>query len=153
MSLARSWVLMGILALAAGCGAPQRTVGIPSRAPASPASSPATLASAQPNDSLSAIAEPPPELPADFPVPDGLAQVSPSGDALELVARWTSTRTGAAIYNEFVAALPAAGYEIRELVPGGAAAVIRIDAPAGGVWELSLFGRDPLTVELRVAPD
>lgn len=149
MSLARSWVLVGILTLAAGCGGPQRTAGIPSRAPASPASSPVVSASARPTDSASPRAE----LPAGFPVPDGLARVSPSGDAPDLVARWTSTRTGAAIYNDFVAALPAAGYRIRELVPGGAAAVIRVEAPAGGVWELSLFGSDPLTVELRVAPD
>ena len=150
MSVARCWVLVGILALAAGCGGPQPTAGIPSRTPVSPAPSPVMSATARPTYRAS----PSVELPADFPVPDGLAAASPSaGDTTDLIARWTSTRTGAAIYNEFVDALPAAGYRIREVFPGGAAAVIRIDAPAGGVWELSLFGTDSLTVELRVAPD
>jgi hypothetical protein len=146
---AGTWVLVGILTLAAGCSGPRPTAELPSRAPTSLASTPVASPSARPPDSPA----PQRELPADFPVPDGLARVSPTGDPPDLVARWTSTRTGAAIYDEFVAILPEAGYAIRELLPGGAAAVIRIDAPAGGVWELAMFGADPLTVELRVAPD
>lgn len=148
MTAARIWVVVGILSVAAGCGGPQPSVGHPSLGPTCSASPPVVSDGARPTDSVAPRAE----LPADFPTPDGLTRVPPTGDAPDLIARWTSARTGAAIYDEFVAVLPTAGYGIRELLPGGAAAVIRIEAPGGGVWELSMFGSDPVTVELRVAP-
>ena len=86
-------------------------------------------------------------------MPDGLTRVDASVDDLGLAARWTSERSGAEIYDELLVSLPAAGYRIGDLFPGGAAAVIRFEVPGEGSWEVSLFGTDPLTVELRVASD
>jgi hypothetical protein len=142
------WALACVLALASGCSGPQTT----------DASSHAAPTPAGPSGSVPATAQQTPptptvELPDDFPVPDGLERVIDPGDPPDLVARWTTARSGASVYDAFVAALPPAGYAIRDLYPGGAAAVIVLGAAGGGAWELSMFGTDPLTVELRIAPD
>ncbi len=66
MSVARCWVLVGILALAAGCGGPQPTAGIPSRTPVSPAPSPVMSATARPTYRASPSVSFPPTFP--FPM-------------------------------------------------------------------------------------
>jgi hypothetical protein len=44
------------------------------------------------------------------------------------------------VYRHFSESLPEAGFEILELIPGGAVAVIRLRTPTGERLDLSLVG-------------
>jgi len=59
----------------------------------------------------------------------------PKDDA-GLIGLWESDQTGSAAYDFYVEALPAAGYPIVGLYPGGAVALIRFRAPDGEVWQM-----------------
>jgi len=118
--------------------------GSPATSPGSPISPPTAAAVASATGTPGARAE----LPAGFPIPDGAVRTAAEGDE-DLAARWTAEITGAAAYAYFVAALPAAGYGIEELIPGGTAAIIRLLGSGGEPWILILTGMDPLLIELR----
>jgi hypothetical protein len=67
------------------------------------------------------------------------------------VASWTSTADGARVYDFFVDALPAAGFHIEQLAPGGEAAIIRFSSPGNLQFELSLSAEgDGTRIDLRL---
>jgi hypothetical protein len=77
-------------------------------------------------------------VPADFPIMPGSEAVVSLPDEPGLLGRWTSTANGAKVYAFFVEALPAAGYRIDELLPGGSVAVIRFSSASGVRLDLQL---------------
>jgi hypothetical protein len=74
------------------------------------------------------------------------------GDDLGLLGLWESDHPGSAPYDFYAEALPAAGYPIVGLYPGGAFAIIRFRAPAGGVWQIVVRGTPEgrVAIELRL---
>lgn len=92
-----------------------------------------------------------PELPAGFPVPVGAVPID-GPEEEDLLARWSVEISGASAYAFYAEALPAAGFAVVELIPGGTAAVIRFRGPLGAAWMLVLRGVDPLLIELRRDP-
>jgi hypothetical protein len=87
----------------------------------------------------------------------GSEEVASLPDDPELVARWTSTGNGAQVYDFFVQALPAAGFGVDQLAPGGEAAIITFSGPGDSQYAVSLTAQDAGTrIDLRlrdVAPD
>jgi hypothetical protein len=92
-------------------------------------------------------------LPSGFPVVPGAAPVLPPDDDPGLIAVWESYQAGSAAYDFYVHALPAAGYPIVGLYPGGAVAVIRFRAPDGQVWQMVARGMADGTVGIEVRLD
>lgn len=93
-----------------------------------------------------------PQLPVGFPVmPGAVRQAVPAADP-GLIALWETDRPGSAAYDFYVAALPAAGYPIVGLYPGGDVALIRLGMPDGSVWQvvthLAQDGRVAIEVRL-----
>ena len=110
------------------------------------AASVSPVASRTPGASISAT------VPAGFPLMPGSEAVLPLPDDPQLVARWTTTASGAQVYAFYVEALPAAGYQIDQL-PGGEAAIILVSPPAGPPMEVSLTAHgDGTRIDLRL-PD
>ena len=125
------------------CAMPGATGSPGEAATASPASS----ASAGPSDGVS---EAPAGVPEGFPVGLGAEPVTPPADA-NLLARWVTEVNGAHVYDFYVEALPRAGFEIEQLVPGGAAAVISFRTPDGDVLDVALTASDGGTqIDLRL---
>jgi hypothetical protein len=92
-----------------------------------------------------------PAVPSDFPVMPGSDAVAPLPHVPSLVARWTTAADGARVYGFFAAALPAAGFEIEQLAPGGEAAIIIFTSPGGPQLELSLTADgDGTRIDLRL---
>ncbi len=92
-----------------------------------------------------------PAVPADFPVMPGSDAVAPLPHVPSLLARWTTATDGAQVYGFFVAALPAAGFEIEQLAPGGDAAIIIFTSPGAPQLELSLTADgDRTRIDLRL---
>jgi hypothetical protein len=131
-------VLMAILA--GGC-----TTGGTS----SPSSSAYSSFSSGP--SRSAVVRTP--LPSGFPVVPGAAPVPPPDDDPGLIALWESDQAGSAAYDFYVEALPAAGYPIVGIYPGGAVALIRFQVPDGQVWQMVARGMLDGTVAIEVRLD
>jgi hypothetical protein len=87
----------------------------------------------------------------NFPVMPGSAAVAPQPGDPSPVASWTSTADGARVYDFFVEALPAAGFHIERLAPGGEAAIIRFRSPGTPQFELSLSSEgDQTRIDLRL---
>jgi len=94
-----------------------------------------------------------PSLPPGFPVlPGALAAPLPDDDA-GLIAAWTSDERGSAAYDFYVIALPAAGYPVEGLYPGGEFAIIRFHLADGAIWQLLVHGTDSHPVEVEVRLD
>lgn len=149
MAPARAAIASVVLVLAAaGCvDVPRATPPGSGRSPG--ASSPPVSSRLSPDPTETAFATPSAwaDIPAGFPVPAGAVRVvAPRDD--DLLARWSSQISGADAYAYYTSSLPAAGYPIEELVPGGTAAVIRFRGPGDEAWVLILSGVDPLTIEL-----
>lgn len=91
-------------------------------------------------------------VPSGFPVLPGAAPVQMPRDDPGLIELWESDQPGSAAYDFYVNALPAAGYPIVGLYPGGAFAIIRFRAPAGGVWQIVVRGTPEgrVAIELRI---
>lgn len=94
-------------------------------------------------------------LPVGFPVLPGAVQeqLQPI-DELGTIARWSSDQVGPVAYDFYVDALPAAGYPITGLYPGGAVAIIAFTSPSGEGWELVLTlepGTGGTVIEVRRA--
>jgi hypothetical protein len=91
-------------------------------------------------------------LPSGFPVPPGAVPVPFAADDPGLVAAWTSDRLGSAAYDFYAAALPASGYPIVGVYPGGEVAVIRFWAPDGAIWQVVAHGGAAglATIEIRL---
>lgn len=92
---------------------------------------------------------PGPGVPADVPIPEGSVRLDVGAED-GLLATWSVALNGADAYAWFGEALPAAGYPIEELIPGGTAAIVRFRGRDGAAWLLILRGMNPLIVELRV---
>src|SRR5437773_979914 len=67
-------------------------------------------------------------LPGSFPVIEGAVPMPLPDDDPGMIALWESDLLGSAAYDFYVAALPAAGYQIVGLYPGGDVALIRVTA-------------------------
>lgn len=76
-----------------------------------------------------------PPLPSNFPVMDGALRMPLHPDDPGLIALWEIADAGSAAYDFYVAALPAAGYPIVGLYPGGGVALIRFTVQ-GEVWQV-----------------
>ncbi|MEP6469647.1 MAG: hypothetical protein ABJC24_07735 [Chloroflexota bacterium] len=112
------------------------------------ASTPTHTASSTPTASPGATG---PAVPADFPVMPGSDAAAPLPHGPSLVARWTTAADGAQVYGFFVSALPAAGFEIEQLAPGGDAATIIFRSPGAPELELSLTADgDGTRIDLRL---
>jgi hypothetical protein len=116
-------------------------------------SSPSSSASSNVSSgqSRSAVVRTP--LPSGFPVLAGATSVPPADDDPGLIALWQSDQIGSAAYDFYVNALPAAGYPIVGLYPGGAFALIRFRAPDGQVWQMVAHGTSDGTVAIEVRLD
>jgi hypothetical protein len=140
-----TWVGRGtaavvLVALAAGgCGTPNdaaNSPGPPSRS-ASPTASPSVAATRAPTPAE--LAATPSELARKLPpgvpvMPDAESARLP--DDPSVVARWTVPQVGSGVYDWYVKALPAAGFEIVGTYPSDRAALIRFRDSAGRTWQL-----------------
>ncbi len=93
-----------------------------------------------------------PSLPPGFPAFPGALPAPVADDDPDLIAAWTSDQLGSAAYDFYVDALPAAGYPIEGLYPGGDFAIIRFRLAAGAIWQIVIGGLvgDPTTIEVRL---
>jgi hypothetical protein len=120
-------VVVAMVVMLAGCGTSGATgSGSPGEVTTTPPTSPASAAS--------------PGIPKGFPVFAGAQPVTPLPSEAGLVARWRTEANGAALYGFYVDALPTAGFSVQQLLPGGAAAIIRFTGPDGVSLSLSLTG-------------
>lgn len=131
MTRQRITALVLIAIVAAGCSA---TDG----------GSPSARASAQPSETSLPVPSPPQveqrELPAGFPVMPGAVAVPMPADDPGLIGLWETRELGSAAYDFYVTALPATGYPIVGLYPGGDVAMIRFAAEGGEIWQMVAHG-------------
>ena len=146
--VARRAVLGVVLFLAAGCAWSPAGSQLPSGgAPAASAQAGSPAGSA----AGSGTAAPP--LPRGFPVLPGASLLPRPDDDPGLIAAWTSDHPGSAAYDFYVAALPAAGYPLEGLYPGGEWAMIRFRAAEGRIWQVVMHSTAARTVEIEVRLD
>jgi hypothetical protein len=92
-----------------------------------------------------------PTPPNGFPVLPGARPEALPADDPAAIARWTSGKVGPVAYQFYVEALPAAGYPISGLFPGGTVAIIRFEAPGDATWQLVLTRTgDGTRIEVRL---
>jgi hypothetical protein len=140
-----SALLPGLLLPLAACG-PAATATSSLGTAATP--TPRFTASATPGASTLAT------VPAGLPMMSGAQAVEPLPEEPRLVARWTSGANGAQVYDFFVEALPAAGFQVDQLAPGGDAAIIVFSTPGGFQLSLSLTAEGAGTrIDLRLPDD
>ena len=91
-------------------------------------------------------------LPRAFPVLERAVPAALPADDPGLIAAWTSDRLGSAAYDFYAGSLPAAGYPIVGLYPGGDVAVIRFRVPTGAIWQMVVHGgaTGRVTIEIRL---
>jgi hypothetical protein len=92
-------------------------------------------------------------LPSGFPVLAGARPGPLRQDDPGLIARWTTARLGSAAYDFYAAALPAAGYEIVGLYPGGEWAVIRFRLSDRTTLQVVVHGIEGGAVAVEVRLD
>lgn len=128
----------------AGCAGPGATASGPATTSQSPG---ASVASPPAGASAEASASPAhaPAMPAGFPVHDSMEQADVPPGA---TAAWTSDAIPPDLYAYYLAALPAAGFEIDLEAPGGTVAILRFHAPDGTPYQLDLNGADPIALTL-----
>ena len=125
------------------CATPGATGSLGEAATATSPSSPSAGTSAGVSDTPAAV-------PEGFPVEPGAEPVTPPADP-NLLARWVTDENGNDVYDFYIEALPDAGFEIEQLVPGGAAAVISFSTPNGEVFDVALTASDGGTqIDLRL---
>ncbi|HLA65855.1 MAG TPA: hypothetical protein VK600_04655 [Candidatus Saccharimonadales bacterium] len=118
-------------------------VGVAGCRVAAPAASTATTM-----PTASALASAMPALPSNFPVLAGLTEDPPKSDP-GLIASWTTAISGPRVYEFYLSALPAAGYRIEGLFPGGAVAIVRCRAAGDAIWQVVITG-DPMGMGTRI---
>jgi hypothetical protein len=69
-----------------------------------------------------------------------------------LIGLWETDEQGSAAYDFYVGALPAAGYPIVGLYPGGAVALIRFQVGAA-VWQMVAHGASDGLVAIEIRLD
>lgn len=146
MTLLRSTIPGLVLLAIVATGCSMTATGSPPAGASAHGSSPS--ASAGPSRS----AEVRRQLPDAFPVMPGALSVPLPEDDPGLIASWQSDRLGSAAYDFYVAALPAAGYPIVGLYPGGEVAVIRFRMPEGEIWQMVARGtpEGKVAIEIRL---
>ena len=92
-------------------------------------------------------------LPSGFPVMEGAVPMPLPRDDPGLIALWESDRQGSAAYDFYVVALPAAGYRVIGLYPGGEVALIRFATAGGAVWQVVVHGAPGGRVAIEVRLD
>jgi hypothetical protein len=92
-------------------------------------------------------------LPSGFPVMPGTVSLAIAIDDPGLIAEWTSDRLGSAAYDFYAAALPASGYPIVGLYPGGEVAVIRFRARDSAIWQMVAHGGATGTALIEIRMD
>jgi hypothetical protein len=93
-------------------------------------------------------------VPPDFPIMPGSVAVEPLPQEAGLLGCWKSPADGSQVYAFFVEALPASGFRIDELLPGGSVAVIRFKTAGGGGLDLQLtLAGDATRIDLRQPDD
>jgi hypothetical protein len=92
-------------------------------------------------------------LPSGFPVIDGAVPMPLAHDDPGLIALWESDRLGSSAYDFYAVALPAAGYRVIGLYPGGEVALIRFQAAGGAVWQIVVHGAPDGRVAIEVRLD
>ena len=137
----RSIVMAVVVTVAAGACS---TDGSPTPPPGGSGSS---VASGVPGSS-----EERPQLPIGFPVMVGAVRTPLPTDDPGLIARWENGEAGSAAYDFYVAALPAAGYPIVGVYPGGGVALIRFRAQ-GQIWQVVAQGAADGGVSIEVRLD
>jgi hypothetical protein len=94
-----------------------------------------------------------PELPAGFPVLPGVTEVALPPDDLGVIARWATDKVGTIAFDFYSDALPAAGYAVEGLYPGGQWALVRFTGPTGQLWQVMIHGLDLHTAQIEVRLD
>jgi hypothetical protein len=107
-----------------------------SAAPSGSASGPAPPGSAEPRASAGRSIFERVALPDGFPVLPGAIPVPMPDDDPGLIALWETDQAGSAAFDFYVNALPAAGYPVVGLYPGGEFAVIRFGVPGDAIWQV-----------------
>jgi len=138
-------VLVQLAILVAGCS----VAGSGSPSDDEPAQGSSPSASAGPSSS---VVERRP-LPNGFPVPPGAVAVAMPPDDPGLIGLWEGDQVGSAPYDFYVAALPAAGYPVVGLYPGGEVALIRFSAHGGEVWQMVAHGAGDGRVAIEIRLD
>ncbi|MDP9467379.1 MAG: hypothetical protein M3P32_01385 [Chloroflexota bacterium] len=108
-----------VAVLIAACGSTSREESIVASQPMTPGSAPQRV-----------------PLPRGFPVPAGAVPVAMPNDDPGLIGLWATDLRGSGAYDFYLSALPAGGYGIVGVYPGGAAAVIRFNFPGGAIWQV-----------------
>lgn len=93
------------------------------------------------------------QLPDGFPILPGAMAIALPADDPALIALWETDQLGSAAYDFYVAALPAGGYPIVGLYPGGEVALIRFTAEGGEVWQMVAHGTAGGRVRIEIRPD
>jgi hypothetical protein len=75
-------------------------------------------------------------LPDGFPVLPGAVPAPMPDDDPGLLGLWETDLVGSAAFDFYVNALPAAGYRVVGLYPGGEFALIRFGVPGGAIWQV-----------------
>lgn len=142
------FVAVAITVIIAACSAGPSTAGGPT--PLADGTSPP---SATPSGAISGSPAGVVEVPAGFPLPPGVVSRDVGAtDGADVIARWSSDLVGPVVYEFYVDALPAAGFPISGLYPGGAVAVIVVLTPTGDPWQVVLTEDGGGTrIELRLA--
>ena len=86
-------------------------------------------------------------------MPPGAAPIAMPEDDPGLIGLWTTGVRGSGAYDFYLEALPAAGYRIVAVYPGGAAAVIRFGLPDGAIWQVVTRAGPDATVAIEVRLD
>ncbi|HET6746002.1 MAG TPA: VOC family protein [Candidatus Limnocylindria bacterium] len=132
-------LIVTITSVMAACGSPGPSAPAPQVS-----ATPSALATSASSEGPSSA------VPDGFPVIAGAGSVTFPADR-NLLARWLTDANGAQVYDFYVEALPPAGFEIEQVAPGGAAAVIGFRAPDGRLLEIALTASDGGTqIDLRV---
>ncbi|MDQ2853870.1 MAG: hypothetical protein M3R32_03325 [Chloroflexota bacterium] len=138
-----------VVAVVVACGR-DAAVSSPSAGQSAAASLPTdapTAAEPVPSSSIDRV-----PLPSGFPVLPGAVPMNMADDDPGLIGLWSSDQRGSAAYDFYVSALPAAGYPIVGLYPGGDVAVIRFRS-GDAIWQMVAQGGAGGTEAIEVRLD
>lgn len=144
--LGSAFVLVAVL-VACGRGAAMSSPTTRQSAAATPPTDAPT--GAEPASSATADRIP---LPSGFPVLPGAVPMNMADDDPGLIGLWSSDQRGSAAYDFYVSALPAAGYPIVGLYPGGDVALIRFRS-GDAIWQMVAHGGAGGTEAIEVRLD
>jgi hypothetical protein len=132
-----------LVVLVGGCSAGQEASPYPPPPTEQPSASPPIARSSSESSRR--------PLPWGFPVLPGAVAVELPADDPGLIGLWETDQLGSAAYDFYADALPAAGYPILGLYPGGGVALIRFTAGAE-IWQMVAHGTadGQVVIEIRL---